>query len=318
MLQQLNLTYESTRRFNDIEVFVNIELSDKIFESNLATRSMVTSVNHQGKSQVLRTGVQESSLRILIADQDKLCRQRVKTLLAAETNVEIVGECTTAPEIIASLRAQKPDLMLLEPRIPGGNAFDLLAPLPPESLPLLIFVTSQDQYAMKAFETKAFDFILKPLDQKKFHAAIERARADLGSVKEDTLTPRQMDLIRQVRSISEERLIVKLAGRILFLELSKIDWIGADANYVVIHAGSQEYRMREPITRTSKRLSGYNFSRIHRSVIVNVTRIKEVEPCNSGEYMVRLKNGKELPCSRNYNSAIRMLLRKIKTESKKE
>jgi two-component system, LytTR family, response regulator len=169
---------------------------------------------------------------------------------------------------------------------------------------------------MKAFETKAFDFILKPLDQKRFHEAIERARTDVGRMREDALTQRQTDLIRQVRSIPEEHLIVKLAGRILFLEVSEIDWIEADANYVVIHAGGQTYRMREPIGQIDKRLAEYNFSRIHRSVIVNVTRIKEVEPCNSGEYMVRLKSGKELPCSRNYNSAIRTLIRNIKTESK--
>jgi two-component system, LytTR family, response regulator len=273
-------------------------------------------MNHRVKSRMVGAGVKERSLRILIADHDRLCRQRVKTLLAAESNVEIVGECTKAKEIIASLRAHKPDLMLLEPRIPGGNAFDLLALLPPESLPLLIFVTSQDQYAMKAIETKAFDFILKPLDQKRLHEAIERARADVGRIREDTLTPRQVDLIRQVKSIPEERFIVKLAGRILFLEVSEMVWIEADANYVVIHTGSQEYRMREPIGQIDKRLAGYNFLRIHRSVIVNATSIREVEPCNSGEYMVRLKNGKELPCSRNYNSAIRMLLRSTKTESR--
>jgi two-component system LytT family response regulator len=275
-------------------------------------KTMLASTNHSPKGRMPSPGTKGRPLRVLIADRDELCRERVKTLLATEANVEIVGECTKAVEIIPSLRAHEPDLLLLEPRMPGGNAFDFLALLPTESLPLLIFVTSQDQYALKAFETKAFDFVLKPLDQNRFNAAIERARLDVSRMRADTLTQRQMALIRQVRSIPEGRLIVKWAGRIVFLEVSEIDWIKADANYVIIHAGMQAYRMREPIGQLAKRLAEYNFSRIHRSVIVNASRIKEVEPCNSGEYMVRLESGKELPCSRNYNSAIRALLRSIK------
>jgi two-component system LytT family response regulator len=252
--------------------------------------------------------LKDRSLRIVIADDDSLCRQRTKSLLAAERNVNIVAECTRAQEIVDALHAHRPDLLLLDPQIPGGNPFDMLAPLPPESLPLLIFTTAHDQYALKAFETKAFDYILKPFNPERFHRAIERARVDVTKFEEDSLTLRQIGLIRHVKSIPEERLIVKSGGRVVFLEFNEVDWIEAAANYVTIHAGPQVYWLREPIGQIEKRVTAHNFSRIHRSVIVNVSKIKEVYPCNSGEYMVRLKTGKEVACSRSYNSAIRTLL----------
>jgi two-component system, LytTR family, response regulator len=252
-------------------------------------------------------------LRILIADRDTNCRTRVKALLTEEPDSEIVAECSQTDEILSALRKYKPDLLLFDPRLPGDNVFDLLARLPPESLPLLIFITSQDQYALKAFETKAFDFIMKPLEQKRFHQAIERARTDIARTQEATLTRRRMDLIRQVRDVPEERLIVKYGGRIVFIDAHDIDWIEADANYVVIHVKNRMYRMREPIGQIAHRVAALKLARIHRSVIVNTSRIKEIEPCNSGEYIVHLAGGKQLPCSRNYNSAIRSLLHRTKS-----
>jgi len=262
---------------------------------------------------MLKPGRNDQPVSVIIADPDALCRQRLRTLLEAEANLEIVGECTQAPEVIAALGVQKPDLLLLEPRMPGGNVFDLLVALPPERLPLIIFATSQDQYALTALETKAFDFILKPFDDKRLHAAIERARADLARRREGALTARQHNLIRHVKAIPLERLIIKLGGRVVFLGVDEVDWIEAAANYIEIHAGSEVYRMREAIGQMEKRVVGYGLARIHRSAIVNLAKIKEVSPCNSGEYMVRLKSGKELPCSRNYNSAIRALLHRAGT-----
>jgi two-component system LytT family response regulator len=253
-------------------------------------------------------------LRVVIADDDPLCQQKTRAMLAAERNINVVAECTRAAEILGALRAHHPDLLLLDPQMPGANAFDVLAPLPPESLPLLIFTSAQDQYALQAFETGAFDYILKPFNQERFHNAIERARADVARGREDSLTLRQINLIRHLKSIPEERLMVKSGGRVIFLEYDEVDWIEAAANYVTIHAGQQVYRLREPIGQIEKRVLPHYFSRIHRSVIVSIAKIKEVYPCNSGEYMVRLKTGKELACSRSYNSAIRALLR-ARTES---
>ena len=249
----------------------------------------------------------ERLLRVIVADDDSLCRQRTISLLVVEHCV-VVAECTQAAEISDAIRSHRPDALLLDPQISGGNPFDQLRPLSPESLPLLIFITAQDQYAVKAFETGAFDYILKPFHKERFHRAIERARADLAGFQEDSLTPRQINLIRHLRSEPEERLIVKSQGRILFLEFADIYWIQAAANYVYIHTENQTYRLREPIGQIEQRVASRNFSRIHRSVIVNVTKIVGVYPCNSGEYMVQLKSGKELACSRGYNAAIRELL----------
>jgi len=279
----------------------------------------ISANSRQGnESSKFDRGTLNRPLRVVIADPDKMCRQKVKSLLAAEPNVQVVAECTRTQEIHEALRLHKPDLLLLEPRMPGGNPFDILIPLSPESLPSLIFITAQDQYAVKAFESEACDYIMKPFDQARFRRALRRARVDAEQFRGDTLTLRQSNLIREVSSVPEERLIVKTEGRIVFLELNTIEWIEAAANYVAIHVGSDVYRLRQPISRIEKRVASHGYSRIHRSVIVNLRKIKEVFACNSGEYMVRLKNGKDLPCSRNYNSAIHMLVYGVKAGSGKE
>jgi two-component system, LytTR family, response regulator len=253
-------------------------------------------------------------LRALVADDDKLCRQRTLTLLASHPDIEVVGECSSGRQIVESLRELEPDVLLLDPKMREANVFELLAPLKLESLPLLIFTSAQDQYAVRAFETGAFDFILKPYKKERFLQAIERARLEVSRYQEDLLTQRQINLIRELRSISNERLIVKCEGKISFLEFNEIDWIEAAANYVTIHVGLQAHRLRLPIGQIENRVSVHGFSRIHRSVIVNLAKISEAYPCNSGEYMVCLKNGKELPCSRKYNSALRALLEDDKTK----
>ena len=248
-------------------------------------------------------------LRLVVADDDSECRQRMRNLLAAEPDAHIVAECTRWEEVLNALRAHRPDLVLFDPHTAGANPFDMLAPLPPGSLPLVIFITAQDQYALKAFEARAFDYLLKPFNPERFHRMIVRARIDVARVREeDSLTSRHTNFVAPVRRIPGERLIVKSRGGAIFLEFDEIDWIEAAANYVSIHTASQVYRLREPIGHIERRIPGHYFLRIHRSIIVNAAKIKEVYPCNSGEYMVRLKSGKELPCSRHYNSAIRTLL----------
>lgn len=267
---------------------------------------MAYALDHRDEP-MLREGLSAQAVRVIVADPDKLCRQRIKALLKAEHDLEVVHECGRASEIMAAMAVHKPDLLLLEPQLPGGNIFELMDARPPESLPLIIFATTHDQYALKALETKAVDFLLKPFSADRFRTAIERARLDLAARREAKLTRRQHDVIR-MKAVSPERLVVKLRGRVVFLGAGEVDWIEAAANYVEIHAGNEVYRTREPIGRIEKRVIVYGLARIHRSAIVNLAKIKEVSCCNSGEYMVRLKSGKELPCSRNYNSVIRIFL----------
>jgi two-component system LytT family response regulator len=246
-------------------------------------------------------------LSVVIADEDGACRQKTRDLLAAKPNVHVVAECTQTPEIDFALRRYHPDLLLLDPQIPGDSPFDLLAHMKAVPRPLLIFITAQDQYALKAFEARAFDYILKPFGRERLYSSIERATEDVARLHEPPL-PSGPNSGPSSASGLEDRLIVKSAGRTVFLEYAEIDWIEAAANYLNVHAGDSVYRLRATIGEVEKQVALHNFSRIHRSAIVNIKKIKEVQSCNSGEYMVRLKGGKELACSRGFNSSIRRLL----------
>jgi two-component system LytT family response regulator len=246
-------------------------------------------------------------LSVVIADDDRECLQKTKDLLAAEPNVHVVAECAHTGDIDFALRAYQPDLVLLDPQIPGGSPLELFARMRARLLPLLIFITAQDQYALKAFEARAFDFILKPFGRERFRSSIERARADVARLK-DGYSKVQVHPVGRPAPSLVDRLIVKSAGRVVFLEYDEVDWIEAAANYVNVHAGNQVYRLRAPIGEVERQVARHSFSRIHRSVIVNVKKIKEVQPCNSGEYMVRLRGGKELACSRGYSASIRALV----------
>ena len=253
------------------------------------------------------TSFHDRLLNIAIADDDNVCREKTKALLAAEGNIKVVAECGRTQEIPDVLREYKPDVLLLDPQIPGEDPFDVLASVTRELLPLVICTASQDQYAVMAFESQAYDYIMKPFNRERLCGAIQRARTDVARFEEESLTSGPRDPVRREQPIPEQRLVVKCGRRIVFLDFDEIDWIEAAANYVIVHAGNEAYRLREPIGEIERKVAARNFSRIHRSTIVNVTRIKEVTPCNSGEYMIRLKNAKELSCSRSYSSAIRGL-----------
>jgi two-component system LytT family response regulator len=179
-------------------------------------------------------------------------------------------------------------------------------------LPIVIFTTAYDQYAVRAFEAHALDYLLKPFDQDRLHSAIERARAELLKSTDRDLTNRLLDLLAQSRTESkgDRRLIIKAGGRVVFLDTDDIDWVEAAANYVKLHVGKDSYVLREGIGRISERLDPIQFVRIHRSAIANVRKIKELQPCNSGEYIVVLKDGKELSCSRGYRSGLQQLIDK--------
>jgi two-component system LytT family response regulator len=256
-------------------------------------------------SEFLDNATKRPLLRVVVADNDSVCRESTKNLLASEGDAEVVAECTRGEEISVAVHLHRPDLLLFDPQIPAGNRFELFARAHP--FPLIIFISALDQYALKAFEAGAFDYILKPLNRDRFHLALERARADVKRPQHADSGSHWTHL-RRVQQLEEGRLIVKCEGRVIFLESDEIDWIEASANYVKIHAGKEVYRLREPIGRIEKRVAARKFSRIHRSIIVNMTKIKELYPCNSGEYMVRLKSGRELACSRSYNASIRELL----------
>ena len=246
-------------------------------------------------------------LRIVIADDEFLCREKVKILLRSEPNVELLAECSKPEETVAALQRWRPDLLLLDIQMSGGSGFEVLDRFAPEQRPRVIFTTAYDQYAIRAFEARALDYLLKPFDRERFHDALERARADVLKSRQGTLAAQLMEMVKQPTPAAGERFIVKSKGRVVFLNPADIDWIEAAANYVRLYTANQSHLVRETIAHLAERLPRAQFARIHRSIIVNLTKIQEVLPCNSGEYIVVLRGGKELSCSRKYRASIKDL-----------
>jgi len=252
------------------------------------------------------------NLRVLIVDDERLARAKLRTLLAAEPALEVIADCQNGVQAIAAVRKHKPDLMFLDVRMPQVDGFQVLQALAPEEMPKVIFTTAHGDYAVRAFDSNAIDYLLKPFDQERLHRALERARAGLLHSHERALTDRMLQLLsRATDPPAEERLLVKADGRLVFLNLEEIDWIEAAANYVRLNSGTASYLIRDNISRLASRLDPKRFARIHRSTIINVHKLKELQPCDNGEFIAVLKSGKSLSCSRGYRSEILRLIRSI-------
>ena len=250
-------------------------------------------------------------INTVVADDEPLARKKLRILLASEAGVRIVAECRDGRQTIAAVRDYNPDLLLLDIQMPDADGFEVLRNIPADEMPIVVFTTAYDQYAVRAFEAHALDYLLKPFDQQRIHRSIERTRAELLKTHDRELTSRILDWLASTRTKSEadKRLVIKAGGRVVFLDADEIDWIEAAANYVRIHAGADSYLLREGIGSLSERLDPSQFVRVHRSTIVNVSRIKELQPCNSAEYIVVLKDGKELSCSRGYRAELQHLMK---------
>jgi len=261
-------------------------------------------------SAELRTMLQE--IRTVIADPDAKSLRQLAALLESEPGMRVIAECANRGETIAAVRAHKPDLLMLDVHLPETDGIEVLRNLPGRERLLVIFSSTHHQDAVRAFEARALDYLLKPYDAERLHSAIDRTRAELAKLNDRHLTHRLLDLLAATKpeSKSDKRLVVKVAGRVVFLDTQEIDWIEAEGNYVRLRVGTESYLMREAIGRLAQRLDPGQFVRIHRSIIVNVRRIKELQPCNRGEYMVILKDGKELSCSRGYRARLHQLIAK--------
>lgn len=247
-------------------------------------------------------------MRAVIADDEPLSREKLRMLLEHEPEVQIVAECMGREDTLSAVRKHRPDVLLLDIEMEGGTGFDVLHDLPPNERPIVIFTTAYDSYALQAFETHALDYLLKPFDQDRLHRALERARSEMSKSAKNAINDNLASALNAVRRPPENRLIIKSGGRVVFIQIDEIDWIEAAANYVRLHvAGKNAYLFRESIGRMADKLDPSQFIRIHRSFIVNVCKIKELQPCNNGEFMVALRNGKELPCSRFYRHALESL-----------
>jgi len=243
-------------------------------------------------------------IRVMIVDDEPLARGMVREMLEHDSEAEIVGECSNGREAISAIKTLAPDLVFLDVQMPEFGAFDVLEAFKDQDLPRVIFVTAYDQYAVRAFEVHALDYLLKPFDRERFMTAWERAKIHISKEQFDRRDQHIMSLLEELKAGTRhiERLVVKTAGRVFFLDISDIDCIEAEGNYVRVHNGPRSYLLRETISGLESQLDPKKFLRIHRSAIVKIDKIKELQPWFHGEYHVILEGGKQLTLSRNYRS----------------
>jgi two-component system, LytTR family, response regulator len=241
------------------------------------------------------------AIRAVIADDEALARKKLRFLLSAESAVNVVvAECADGKQTVEAVQTHKPDLLLLDIQMPDLDGFQVLQQISSEQLPLIIFTTAYDHYAIRAFEAHAMDYLLKPFNQQRVNHAMERVRAELLKSHEYGVKARILEMLGKSKPESKQlrRLVIRTAGRVVFLELDDVDWIEAAANYVKLHVGKESFLLREGIGHISAKLDPERFVRIHRCSIVNVSKIRELQPCDSGEFIAVLRDGKELSCSR--------------------
>jgi two-component system LytT family response regulator len=249
-------------------------------------------------------------IRALIVDDEPLARERIRTLLATERDIEVVGECGDGLSAIAAVESHLPDLVFLDVQMPELDGFGVLDALSDERMPVVIFVTAHDQYALRAFDVHALDYLLKPFDRERFGKAIERVREHLRHAKTGELDQRLLALLNDIKEERKtlDRLVIKSAGRVFFLKTDEISWIEAAGNYVRLHVGRESHLLRETMNALEARLDGRQFLRIHRSTIVNIERIKELHPMFRGEYEVVLHDGARLTLGRAYRERLQEVL----------
>lgn len=252
-------------------------------------------------------------IRVLLVDDETLAREMVREMLRDDPDVEIVGECVNGREAVATIRRTQPDLIFLDVQMPEVGGFEVLEALERSLIPNVIFITAYDQYAVRAFEVHALDYLLKPFDRERFTTSWERAKAHILRERNGGVDQRILALLQELKAGTRylERLVIKSGGRIYFLETSEIDWIEAEGNYVSVHTGKKAHLLRETISSLESQLDPKKFVRIHRSSIVRIDRIQELQPWFHGEYRVILNSGTQLTLSRKYREKLQEALGKL-------
>lgn len=266
-----------------------------------------------------------SPVRVVIVDDEPAAREGLRHLLSADPDVSVIGECANGREALTEIRRAAPDVLFLDVQMPGLDGFGVLRELGPDRVPVVVFVTAYDQYALHAFDVHAIDYLLKPFSDERFHEALARAKAhvrhgrlgELGrrlaalvAELEQPAPPSQAELPAPPREHDAylDRLVIKSGGRVTLLRVTDIDWIDADGDYVRIHVGRQWHLLRETMKHLESQLDPRCFVRIHRSTIVNLERVKELQPFFRGEYVLVLHEGTTLKLSRGYREHLERML----------
>jgi len=266
-------------------------------------------------------------IRTLLVDDERLARRGLELRLAAAPDVEIVGECENGREAVEQVAALAPDLMFLDIQMPGLSGFDVLARLPQDSLPVVVFVTAFDRYAIDAFEARALDYLLKPVEDTRLEQALTRVRSHLRERAVLEQHERMLGLLADVRGAGElapEELLARVAGGaaqrypeviairtgrdVVRIKSAEIDWIDAAGDYMCVHAAGETHVLRATMKQLESALDPQLFQRVHRSAIVNLTRVRKLRPHANGEYFLTLISGQELKLSRTHRDKVELLL----------
>jgi two-component system LytT family response regulator len=267
-------------------------------------------------------------IRALIVDDESLAREALLLLLGNDPEMQVIAECRNGREAVDVIREQSPDVVFLDIQMPEMDGFQVIEEVGTKRMPVTVFVTAYDKHALRAFEAHALDYLLKPFDHDRFDSALQRTKTfvrqqKLGEISESLFALLQDTKLRTGRPASDadnrrsestahkepiDRVVIKSGGRIYFLKVEEIDWVKSAGDYLSLHAGSQLHLIRETMGNFYTKLDPRKFIRIHRSTIVNIERIKDIQPLFKGEYIVTLTNGKRLTASRGYRHEIQMLL----------
>jgi two-component system LytT family response regulator len=292
-------------------------------------------MEHHGHEQRRQIPVRDASrpwlpgspvVRAVIVDDELLARRGIRARLERTGGYTVVAECASGREAIAAIREHAPSVVFLDVQMPGVDGFGVIEEIGADHMPVVIFVTAYDTHALRAFEAHAFDYLLKPIDDDRFVATVDRARRRVAEPEESEVARRLAALMHEIRpavdaadqslaarpeaagaaaDASAGRIVVRDRDRVIFINVADIDWIGADGDYVRIHTNGKSHLVRDTMAAMEMRLDASTFVRIHRSTIVNSSRIKELRPYSSREYAVVLKDGTRLRLSRRHRDRLR-------------
>jgi len=248
------------------------------------------------------------TLRVLVVDDEAPARRRIRRLLTADPDIAVVGECGDGGSAVTGILSSRPDLVFLDVQMPERDGFAVVKALPADALPAILFVTAHDQYALKAFDVHAVDYLLKPFTAERFRTALARARERIEKRTADAGLANLAETLR-TRPTYVSRVPVRTGGRTVFVDLAAVDWLEAADNYVRLQVRHREYLVRETLASLEAQLDPERFVRIHRSVIVQVDRIAELRPTSHGDAEVTLRDGTRLAVSRTCRERLSTALR---------
>ena len=252
----------------------------------------------------------DDPIAVLIADDEPPARRGIRALLEPHADVRIVGEAGSGREAVEAIRTLRPELVFLDVQMPEGDGFDVVRTVGVENMPVTVFATAYDEYALQAFEAHALDYLLKPYPRERFEAVLRRARARVRQARGAGADPRLLAFVREMEERTRylRRIPVRVGPRVRLVEVEDVDYFEADTNYVRLHVGGASHLVRETLTALEGRLDPARFARVHRSLIVNLARVAEVEPLFAGEHVLTLRNGTRLTTGRTYRARVQEAL----------